>query len=115
MVGLHSIGANPLGSQQPGLPKPNHQPAIIDDNDERLPIGPDGSLFLAGAECGPDEQLAPGMLPTCEPICPKMFFSGIDYVPCFCRPPLVRNQQTRQCVPLSECPPVTKPIKPQQI
>lgn len=70
-----------------------------------------GSLFLTGTDCGPNEELAPGSLPTCEPtcenprpVCPKVFFSSLDYVPCFCKSPMVRNVKTKQCVQLSECP-----------
>lgn len=76
-----------------------------------LPMGEDGSLFLAARECGPNEELHPGALPTCEPtckvprpMCPKIFITIPDFVPCFCKKPLIRNERTGACVRRRECP-----------
>lgn len=89
---------------------------------ERPTLGPDGSLFLAGHDCKPNETLAPGHLPTCEPtcadplpMCPKIFFEGTDYVPCFCNKPLVRNKLTKECVPLAECPQQPPQLEAQKV
>lgn len=79
---------------------------------DQLPLGEDGSLFLSAGSCeGPNEELHPGALPTCEPtcsnpttVCPKVFFTSLDFVPCFCKKPLVRNEQTRECIKVSDCP-----------
>lgn len=98
--------ANP--NQASSTSQKENQPQNFDKD---LPIAGDGSLFLSGVDCGPDEYLAQGKEPTCEPTCsnprphcPKIYFSGIDYVPCFCKVPLVRDTKTKRCIPLSECP-----------
>lgn len=105
LIGVSQIYANPLADSDK---QQNKQVA-----NDQLPMADDGSLFLSGGQnCnGITEELHPGALPTCEPtcsnprpMCSKMFFSGIDFVPCFCKKPLVRNEQTKECVDLSKCP-----------
>lgn len=90
----------------------------VDEEAEELSAGAsenqepwDGGLTMLPyvAECGPDEKSQPGQHPSCEPscanprpVCIKIYFQ--DYVPCFCKAPLVRDTQSKRCVPLSECP-----------
>lgn len=68
-------------------------------------------MFPEGQECPEGERLVPGVLPTDEPTCEnpkpvqmKMFSYSMDYVPCFCNEPMVRNKQTGKCVELRDCP-----------
>lgn len=66
--------------------------------------------WLAGKECGQDEYLAEGKLPSCEPtcdnkkpICQKVFYV-MDTALCFCKAPLVRDTKSNKCVPVEQCP-----------
>lgn len=88
-----------------------------DSSDDR-PVWDDGlSMLPQVAECGANEENHPGAHPSCEPtcnnpepMCIKIFYTSMDYVPCFCKAPLVRNTLTKECVKRSECPPKTQKI-----
>lgn len=92
------------------MPSTNERPAKQLEEAEPIDMfNEDGPYFAMGRECPEGELARPGVAPSCEPtcknpnpICVKLYF--MDYVPCFCKEPTVRDESTGRCVQLSECP-----------
>lgn len=92
----------------------NHHKLTPDQLDKNKPEpldDPNFGLFPQVIECNKEHEIpAPGKLAECEPTCAnprptclKIFHVGLDFVPCFCKTPLVRHPKTKQCVRHSEC------------
>lgn len=94
----------------------NSSPVAVDkgatNNEQPEPLeqDEDGVMMVPYvADCGADEESRPGTHPSCEPtcanpnpICIKIYF--LDYVPCFCKAPLVRDTKSKKCVQKNDCP-----------